>query len=305
MTTAAAWLGAGCNYRCRRVAQVAGQPGSQSDKRFLVIRQDCIMNRKRFPLSGSSQRLLRDYELSQTSWASPPGWQATWATPRSTYDGKDMLMQSHEHATPPAWDVIKGFGSGIVTGAKGIVNGAWNAGVSTVTLGQRDGNGLLHMSEWERTRGGGGLSEGFAQAGSEILIGVGTGGTASALSKGGKVARAGSYAIRDTMRQEMSSTRRKGFKMLAKMDSTGKMDYESQVGPAASQAISAISFRAEHFEVQMARIVQRTLQNVQQRDQKRISVKAANLMATFIRTNPTPQQVPLRSLHLLISMATF
>ena len=91
------------------------------------------------------------------------------------------------------WEVTKGFGDGLCTGVKGVVNGASGAVVSTVTLGYRDYNGPFEMNEKDIAYGGN-ISQGIARASGEIAIGVATGGVASAASKTANISKGAKYA---------------------------------------------------------------------------------------------------------------
>jgi RHS repeat-associated protein len=78
---------------------------------------------------------------------------------------------------------------GAVTGFKAVTNGAATAAVNTATLGLNSRPvELFSVTDADRANGYD-LSAGIAQFSTEFLIGVGTGGAASALAKGGRAAR--------------------------------------------------------------------------------------------------------------------
>jgi hypothetical protein len=92
-------------------------------------------------------------------------------------------------------DLLGAAGNGLATGGKAVVNGAATAARSTVTLGiVGDHWEVIPVSEADQANGYG-LSAGLAQVGFDVLITVGSGGLASALAKGGKVARTASGAL--------------------------------------------------------------------------------------------------------------
>ena len=84
------------------------------------------------------------------------------------------------------WEIAKGFGSGLLTGAKSVANGISGAVVSTVTLGFKDYNGPFVLTETDISYGGQ-VSQSIARVSSEIAISALSGGAANLASKSQKI----------------------------------------------------------------------------------------------------------------------
>lgn len=92
-------------------------------------------------------------------------------------------------------EVLQAEAKGLKVGAKAVTNSALNTAVSTVTLGQVDGKDYIPVTDEDRAMGYN-ASAAISRVGEEILVGVAAGGAATALSKGGKIAKLGGYALR-------------------------------------------------------------------------------------------------------------
>ena len=90
---------------------------------------------------------------------------------------------------------VDGAARGLKTGSKAVVNGAATAIVNTVTLGLNESEiAILGVTDEDRA-GGYGIALGFATAGGEILIGVGTAAMQAALACGGRASRLANGAL--------------------------------------------------------------------------------------------------------------
>jgi hypothetical protein len=102
-------------------------------------------------------------------------------------DRNRRIADIHSAAKLPG-DVVQGIMSGLKTGAKAEVNGFATAIKNVATLGLSDKQiELLGVTKEDRANGYD-TAVAFTTASGQILIGVGTGGLATALSKGGVVA---------------------------------------------------------------------------------------------------------------------
>jgi hypothetical protein len=92
-------------------------------------------------------------------------------------------------------EVARAAAAGLGTGGKAVVNASATAVKNVATLGLSTSQlELIGVTDEDRARGYD-TAVAIATASGEVLIAVGTGGIASALSKGGSVARAGSGAL--------------------------------------------------------------------------------------------------------------
>jgi hypothetical protein len=114
-------------------------------------------------------------------------------TPATIRAGK--LADELQSAAKLPGEMAAAFASGLKTGGKAVINGGATAVKNVATLGLSTGQlELIGVTDEDRANGYD-TAVAIATASGELLIAVGTGGVASALSKGGSVARGASGAL--------------------------------------------------------------------------------------------------------------